>query len=85
MSEELTLEQRYEALRRMYEQAIADKERLNALRGELEGQVIQLGAECVRLRELLQGVAYEVRLADMSPALRHAIEAERAREEEGES
>jgi heterodisulfide reductase subunit C len=77
---ELTPQEQIVALRRLYEQAIADKERLQAHRGELEGQVIQHGAEIVRLRELLTQVAQEVRLSDLSPALRHALEALRESE-----
>jgi hypothetical protein len=74
MSEELTLEQRYDALRRLYEQAIDNIEWLRSQRVELEGQVIQNGAEAIRLRALLVEVAREIRLSDLSPALRHAIE-----------
>jgi hypothetical protein len=74
MSEELTLEQRYDALRRLYEQAIDNIEWLRSQRVELEGQVIQNGAEAIRLRELLVQVVQEINLADLSPALRHAIE-----------
>lgn len=73
---DLTPQEQYDALRRLYEQAIADKERLQALRCELEGQVIQLGAENIRLRDLLVQVVQEVSFADLSPGLRHAIERE---------
>jgi hypothetical protein len=79
---DMTPQEQYDALRRLYEQAIADKERLQAHRGELEGQIVQLGAEAIRLRELLVQVAREVGLADLSPELRHAIERERENEVE---
>jgi predicted nucleic acid-binding Zn-ribbon protein len=79
---DMTPQEQYDALRRLYEQAIADKERLQAQRGELEGQIIQMGSELVRLRELLTQVVQEVNLADLSPALRHAIERERENERE---
>jgi hypothetical protein len=79
---DMTPQEQYDALRRLYEQAIADKERLQAHRGELEGQIVQLGAEAIRLRELLVRVAREVNLADLSPELRHAIERERENEVE---
>jgi hypothetical protein len=82
MTEEFTLQERYDALRRLYEQAVGNIEFLRARRVELEGQVIQNGAECVRLRELLQRVAQETQLADMSADLRHSIEAVIEREEE---
>jgi hypothetical protein len=73
---DLTPQEQIDALRRLYEQAIADKERLQAQRVELEGQVIQIGAEAIRLRELLVQVVQEVSFADLSPGLRHAIERE---------
>jgi DnaJ-domain-containing protein 1 len=73
---EPTPQEQYDALRRLYEQAIADKERLQAQRVELEGQVIQLGAENIRLRDLLVQVVQEVSFADLSTGLRHAIERE---------
>jgi hypothetical protein len=79
---DMTPQEQYDALRRLYEQAIADKERLQAHRGELQGQIVQLGAEAIRLRELLVQVAREVNLADLSPELRHAIERERENEVE---
>jgi hypothetical protein len=73
---DLTPQEQIDALRRLYEQAIADKERLQAQRVELEGQVIQIGAEAIRLRDLLVQVVQEVSFADLSPGLRHAIERE---------
>jgi hypothetical protein len=79
---DMTPQEQYDALQRLYEQAIADKERLQAQRGELEGQIVQIGAEAIRLRELLAQVVQEVNLADLSPALRHALECERENEEE---
>jgi predicted nucleic acid-binding Zn-ribbon protein len=79
---DMTPQEQYDALRRLYEQAIADKERLQAQRGELEGQIVQIGAEAIRLRELLVSIVQEIRLSDLSPELRHAIERERENERE---
>lgn len=80
MPSALTPEQQIATLRRQLADERAENERLKAHRGELEGQIVQIGAEAIRLRELLVQVAYEVRLADLSPGLRHAIERERESE-----
>jgi hypothetical protein len=75
------LQQSITARTRMHEDAIRRIEQMKAHRGELEGQIIQMGAEAIRLRELLVQVVQEVNLADLSPDLRHALEALRESEE----
>jgi hypothetical protein len=68
------LQQHIDARTKMYEDAIRRIKQMEAHRGDLQGQIVQLGAEAIRLRELLVEVAREIRLSDLSPALRHAIE-----------
>jgi hypothetical protein len=80
MSKDLTPDESYAAMRTMYENKIAEMEKLHALRIELEGQIIQMGSELVWLRELLVSIVQEIRLADLSPDVRHRIEQEIERE-----
>jgi hypothetical protein len=82
MPDDLTPQEQIEALHRLLAAARTENERMREHRGELEGQIVQIGAEAIRLRELLVQVMQEVQLADLSPALRHALERERENEVE---